>query len=62
MIIFIDTSAWIKFFIEEEGTQEIQDFILRESGIETNQFSASAVTYAEMHATLKRAKNNAIPI
>jgi predicted nucleic acid-binding protein len=55
MIIFIDTSAWIKFFIKEEGTQEIQEFILRESSIEANQFSASAVTYAEMHATLKRA-------
>ncbi|MBC8186374.1 type II toxin-antitoxin system VapC family toxin [candidate division KSB1 bacterium] len=55
MIIFIDTSAWIKYFIEEDGTREIQEFMIVESSIETNQFSASAVTYAEVHATLKRA-------
>ena len=53
MIYFIDTSAWIKFFIIEDGTQEIQDLILIESQSESNIFAASAVTYAEMHATYK---------
>lgn len=54
MIYFIDTSAWIKFFIMEVGTQEIQNFILARSESESNIFAASIVTYAEMHATLKR--------
>ena len=54
MMIFIDTSAWVKYFIEEDGTEEIQKFILNESDAERNTFSASAVTYAEMLATLKR--------
>ena len=57
MIYFIDTSAWIKFFIMEDGTQEIQDFILKESQSESNIFAAYAVTYAEMHATFKRSLN-----
>jgi len=61
MIYFIDTSAWIKFFIIEDGTQEIQDLILIESQSESNIFAASAVTYAEMHATFKRSlKGNRI--
>jgi predicted nucleic acid-binding protein len=52
MMIFMDTSAWVKYFIEEDGTEEIQKFILNESDTKTNVFSASAVTYAEMLATL----------
>lgn len=55
MIIFMDTSAWIKYFIEEDGTQEIQNFILNNSGYKANIFTASAVTYAEMIATFQRA-------
>ena len=54
MMIFMDTSAWVKYFIEEDGTEEIQKFILNESDAKTNVFSASAVTYAEMLATLRR--------
>lgn len=54
MMIFMDTSAWVKYFIDEDGTEEIQKFILNESDAETNVFSASAVTYAEMLATLRR--------
>jgi predicted nucleic acid-binding protein len=57
MIYFIDTSAWIKFFIKEDGTREIQDFILKESQSESNIFAASAVIHAEMHATFKRSLN-----
>lgn len=53
-MIFMDTSAWVKYFIEEDGTEEIQKFILNESDTKTNVFSASAVTYAEMLATLRR--------
>ena len=58
MIIFLDTSAWIKFFIDEKGTSEIQKFIVDESISEDNTFSASAVTYAEIYATLKRVLND----
>jgi len=57
MIIFLDTSAWIKYFIDEEGTPEIQKFIFEKSNSEENTFSTSAVTYAEIYATLKRALN-----
>jgi predicted nucleic acid-binding protein len=44
----------VKYFIKEDGTEEMQKFILKESSIGTNMFSASAVTYAEMLATLRR--------
>lgn len=57
MIIFLDTSAWIKYFIDEEGTPEFQKFIFEKSNSEENTFSTSAVTYAEIYATLKRALN-----
>lgn len=55
MTIFLDASAWIKFFIEENGTSEIQDFIVEKSSSEENTFAASVMTYAEMKATFKRA-------
>ena len=58
MIIFLDTSAWIKYFFEEGGTSEIQNFIVEKSSSEENAFAASAVTYAEMKATFKRALNS----
>ena len=57
MIIFLETSAWIKYFIAEEGTFEIQKFISEKSNSERNTFTTSAITYAEMCATLKRAFN-----
>jgi predicted nucleic acid-binding protein len=55
MRVFVDTSAWVKYFIEEEGTPEMQDFMLKISLAENIRVSASAVTYAEMHATFRRA-------
>jgi predicted nucleic acid-binding protein len=55
MIIFMDTSAWVKYFIEEEGTLELQNFIQDKSDSEINVIAASAVTYAEMYATFRRA-------
>ena len=55
MIIFLDTSAWIKYFIEETGTLEIQKFIFNKSKSGENSFATSAVTYAEFYATIKRA-------
>ncbi|NIU01456.1 MAG: PIN domain-containing protein, partial [Nitrosopumilaceae archaeon] len=58
MIVFLDSSAWIKFFIEEEGTSEIQNFVIEKSISEENTFSTSAVTYAEIYATFKRALNS----
>ena len=57
MNIFLDTSAWIKYFIDEKGTSEIQKFIFEKSKSEENTFATSAVTYAEIYATLKRALN-----
>lgn len=62
MIVFLDTSAWVKQFIDEDGTQEIQEFLLNISRAEDTRLSASAVTYAEMHATFRRAlKGKRIP-
>jgi len=55
MIIFIDTSAWIKFFIYENGTDYMQRFMIEQSRSEENIFAASAVTCAEMIATFRRA-------
>ncbi|MGE0084353.1 MAG: type II toxin-antitoxin system VapC family toxin [Desulfococcaceae bacterium] len=55
MIIFIDTSAWVKFFINEQGTDHIQRFMIEQSRSEENVFAASAVTCAEMTATFRRA-------
>ncbi len=55
MRIFLDTSAWIKYFIAEEGTQAIQEFLIAQAQKGDNDFLASAVTYAEMYATLTRA-------
>ncbi len=55
MIIFCDTSAWVKYFLNEEGTPHIQKFMIEESFSEDNVFATSAVTYAEMVATLPRA-------
>ncbi len=54
MIIFIDTSAWVKFFIKEGGTEEIQYFMLDKSDSEEHSYAASVVTYAEMMATFSR--------
>lgn len=55
MIIFLDTSAWVKFFIEEQGTDEIQAFLFEKSQASGNIFATSAVTYAEIYATFARA-------
>ncbi len=55
MYFFIDISSWIKYFLEEDGTPEIKSFIEEMSLSEESTFSTSAVTYAEMIATFKRA-------
>lgn len=55
MLVFIDTSAWVKFFIYEQGTDHIQHFMIDHSRSEENVFAASAVTCAEMTATFRRA-------
>jgi len=55
MIIFLDTSAWVKFFLQEEGTTKIQDFLLTQWLSGTNVFTVSPITYAEMLSTLRRA-------
>lgn len=55
MIIFLDTSAWIKYFLVEEGTLYIQTFLQNIHIEENNQIVASPITYPEIMATLKRA-------
>jgi hypothetical protein len=55
MIIFFDTSAWVKYFLNEEGTLRVQNFIIEYPFSEDNIFATSAVTYAEMIATMTRA-------
>lgn len=54
MIIFLDTSAWIKSYIEEDGSAEVRNFMSDKSQNRENIFAASAVTYAEMIATFRR--------
>ena len=56
-LIFFDTSSWIKCYILECGSTEVQNFILEQSQNRKNKFVASAVTYAEMVATFARALN-----
>ncbi|MDM8564219.1 type II toxin-antitoxin system VapC family toxin [Candidatus Halobeggiatoa sp. HSG11] len=55
MIIFFDTSAWVKYFLNEEGTLHVQSFMTEHPFSEDNLFVTSAVTYVEMIATLTRA-------
>jgi len=55
MIIFLDTSAWIKYFLAEEGTSRLQQFLQSKLVEEDNQVVASPITYPEMIATFKRA-------
>ncbi len=55
MIIFFDTSAWVKYFINEEGTLRVQSFMMEYPFSEEKIFATSAVTYAEMSATMTRA-------
>ncbi len=57
MLVFFDTSAWIKYFLNENGTERIQRFIVEFSQYEENSVAASVITYAEMIATLRRACN-----
>ena len=57
MKIFFDSSALCKYFIVEEGTPEIQKFMADASGKQGIFLSVSAVTYAEIMATLRRARH-----
>lgn len=59
MIIFLDTSAWVKYFLAEEGTLRalrIQQFLQNALAKESNRVVASPITYPEMIATFKRAQ------
>lgn len=58
MKIFFDSSALIKYFLEEEGTKAIQDFINVHSELNESQFITSAITYAEVMATFRRARHD----
>lgn len=55
MRIYLDSSAWIQFFIQESGTEALQQALARIAQKKDTQFLASAVTYAEMHAIFARA-------
>jgi len=54
MIIFLDSSAWIKYFFNEEGTLKFQRFIDEYSDL-NNRFAACVTTYAEMIAIVTQA-------
>ncbi len=52
----MDTSAWIKLFLEEEGSTRVRQFLAQQGwSMETNQIAVSPITYAEVLATLARA-------
>ncbi len=56
MRIFLDTSAWIKFFLDEAGSTRVRQFLAQQGwSMETNQIAVSPITYAEVLATLARA-------
>ena len=55
MRIFFDSSALIKYFIEEPGTEFVQEFILHFSESGNHPFIVSGVTYAEVMTTFRRA-------
>ncbi len=55
MIIFWYSSAWIKVFIEESGSTEALDLLDQAFHQDEVSLMASAITYAEMKATLARA-------
>lgn len=55
MIIFLDTSAWVKFFLDENGTARIRHSLATWKSSDVHQLLASPITYAETLSTLKRA-------
>ncbi|MCP4345703.1 MAG: type II toxin-antitoxin system VapC family toxin [Desulfobacterales bacterium] len=57
MNIFFDSSVLCKYFIEEEGTPEVQQFVADASEKQGVFLSVSAVTYAEIMAALRRASH-----
>ena len=50
MILYLDTSALIKIYVAEEGTNTVQDAVSRASAV-----SASRVAYVEARSALARA-------
>ena len=50
MRVFVDTSAWVKYFIDEEGTPAMQEFLLKMSAAEEHVISAAAITDDELQA------------
>lgn len=51
MIVYLDTSAWVKLFIEESGSDKVRKIVGNCTVVCTH-----LVTYVEMHAALARAR------
>jgi len=49
LILFLDTSALVKVYISEPGSERMREAVSRDE-----QKAASALTFAEMHATFAR--------
>ncbi len=51
MIVYLDTSAWVKLFIEETGSDKVRQIIDDCTAVCTH-----LITYAEMHAAFAMAR------
>lgn len=57
MRIFFDSSALCKYYINEAGTLQVQQFIAHISRKQDVFLSVSVITYAEIMATLRRVRH-----
>ena len=51
MILFLDTSALVKLYIAEPGSERMREFVARGEPV-----AASVLAFAEIHATFRRRK------
>ncbi len=51
MIVYLDSSAWVKLFIEESGSDLVRQMISNHASVCTH-----LITYAEMYATFAKAR------
>ncbi len=51
MIVYLDTSAWVKLFVEESGSDKVRQIVGNCTTVCTH-----LITYVEIHAALARAK------
>jgi len=51
MIVYLDTSAWVKLFVEESGSNKVRQIVGDCTAVCTH-----LITYVEIHAALARAR------